>query len=157
MAFSTASGTQIYIGPSCGATTDTLAEFQALSPYVAIGEVSSLGEYGDQSNDVTFQSLGDGRVRHTKGARDAGTMVLTVARDGTDTGQEAMIDAEATNLEYAFKVVYDDAVTVSGTGTTEYFRGKIMSKRANVGSGDNVITLTFNVGINSEIFKADAT
>jgi hypothetical protein len=157
MAFATASGTQIYIGPSVGSTTDTLAEFQALSPWTAVGEVSSLGEYGDQSNDVTFQSLEDARVRHTKGARDAGTMVLTVARDGTDPGQAALIDAEATNLEYAFKIVYDDKVTVSGTGTTEYFRAKVMSKRANVGSGDNVITLTFNCGINSEIFLADAT
>lgn len=157
MAFSTASGTQIFIGPSISSTTDTLAEMQALSPWTEVGEVSSIGEYGDQSNDVTFQSLGDGRVRHTKGARDAGTMVLTVARDFSDAGQQALIDAEGTNLEWAFKVVYDDALTVSGTGTVEYFRAKVMGKRSSPGSGDNVITRTFNLGINSEIFEQDPT
>ena len=158
MAFSTGSGTQIYIGPAVTkAESDTLAEMQALSPWVEIGEVSSMGEFGDQSNDVTFGSLGDSRMRHTKGLRDAGTMVLTVARDFADAGQQALLDAEGTNLEYAFKVVYDDATTVSGTGTNEFFRAKVMSKRSNVGSADNVITRTFNLGINSEIFEQDPT
>jgi hypothetical protein len=157
MAFSSAAGTTIYIGPSITSTTDTLAEMQALSPWTEIKPVQSMGEYGDQANDISFGSLSDSRTQHTKGLRDAGTMALTVARDFSDAGQQALIDAEGGNLEWAFKVVYDDALTVSGTGTVEYFRGKVMSKRTNVGSADNVITRLFNIGINSEIFEQDPT
>ena len=49
-----------------------------------------VGEFGDQSNDVTFAAIGDSRVRHAKGARDAGTLSLTCAHDPLDAGQAAM-------------------------------------------------------------------
>jgi hypothetical protein len=51
--------------------------------------VESVGEYGDQSNAVNFEALGDGRVRHSKGARDAGTLAIVCGHDPTDVGQAA--------------------------------------------------------------------
>ena len=152
----TATGTRIYIGTAAASTVDTLAEFEAISTWTEIGLVENLGEYGDQSNDVTFSALGDARVRHAKGARDAGQLQMTVGHDPLDLGQAAMEAAEATNDNYAFKVVLPDGPS-GYSDSIEYFRGLVMSKRKNVGTNDNVIRRSFNIGINSEIFTDPAS
>lgn len=152
----TATGAKIFIGPAVPPTTDTEAEFSALT-WTEIGLVESLGEFGDQSNAVNFSSLGDGRVRKAKGTRDAGNLALTVARDPTDPGQDALVAAEGTSNKYAFKVTYPDRLTPTGTDSTDYFRALVMSKRNNVGSADNVIRRSFELGIDSAIISIDPT
>jgi hypothetical protein len=153
----TASGTKVYIGAAVVATAaDSLAEFQAMTGWTEIGLIESLGEFGDQSADVTFAAIGDSRTRHAKGARDAGTMAITCAHDPTDVGQAALEAAEATNNNFAFKVVLPDG-PANFSDTELYFRGLVQSKRKNVGTNDNVIRNTYNVGVNSEVFTALAT
>lgn len=154
----TASGTKVYIGPAVTAiSADTLVEFQAISGWTEIGLVESVGEFGDESSDVAFAAIGDGRTRHAKGARDAGTMAITVAHDPTDVGQAAVELAEATNDNFAFRVTLPDAPTPAFSDTELYFRGLVRSKRKNVGTNDNVIRATYNIGVNSEVFQALAT
>lgn len=151
MAVKTASGTKIYIGDATTANTKVL--LLATSNFVEVGEVQTLGEFGDESPAVTFAAIGDARIRKTKGARDAGIMTITCGRDPLDAGQAAMIAAENTDFEYAIKIVANDAATDAYTDTTYVFRGLVMSRRENYGTNDNVVTVTFNVGINSEVFQ----
>jgi Phage tail tube protein, TTP len=154
----TASGTHLYIGPAVAtAQADTLAEFEAISGWTEIGLVESVGEFGDQSNEVTFSALGDARVRRSKGARDAGTMAVTTAHDPTDVGQAALEVAEGTKLNFAFRVDLPDAPGPTYSNTQIYFRGLVMSKRKNVGTNDNIIRNNYNIGINSELFTDQAT
>lgn len=153
----TATGTKIYIGPAAASTVDTTSAIAALTPYVEIGLVETIGEYGDESSAVTFSALGDARTRKAKGAKDAGTLAITCAHDGSDDGQTALNAAEGTNLNYAFKVELPNKLNATGTDEVNYFRGLVMSKRKNVGGNDNVVRVTFNVGINSEIYVVDAT
>src|SRR4051812_3717890 len=134
----TASGTRVYIGSAATSTIDTIAEFEGISGWTEIGLVESVGEYGDQSNAVNFEVLGDGRVRHSKGARDAGTLALVCGHDPTDVGQSALEAAEATNNNYAFKVVLPDG-PAGYSDTIQYFRGMVMGKRKNVGNNENII------------------
>jgi hypothetical protein len=152
----TATGTKIFIGPSVTNATDTTAEFAALS-WTEVGLVESLGEYGDQSSSVTFAVIGDGRTRKAKGARDAGSVTITVAHDTTDAGQAALIAAEATYNNFAFKVVLPNRLNVTGTDEIQYFRGLVMSKRLNVGGNDNVVRDTYEVGINSPVYVVAPT
>ncbi len=152
----TASGTRVFIGASATSTVDTIDEFEATSMWVEIGLVESVGEIGDEANPVTFQALGDGRVRKAKGARDAGTMALVCGHDPTDTGQAAVEAAEATNNNYMFKLVLPDG-PVGYSDTILYFRGLVMGKRKNIGNNENVIRNQYNVGINSEIFSDPAS
>lgn len=154
----TASGTRIYIsGSAVASTVDTLAEFEAITVWTEIGMVENLGEYGDESQAVTGAVIGDSRTRKAKGARDAGTVPITVFHDPLDAGQAAMEAAEGTNDNYAFKVVIPDSPTASYSDTIEYFRGLVMSKRKNIGTNDNIVRKTYNVGINSEIFSDPAS
>lgn len=154
----TASGSKIYIGNAAAlSTVDTIAEFEAVSSWIEIGMVESLGEFGDESSEVTFAAVGDGRVRKAKGARNAGTMALTVGHDPLDVGQVAIEAAEGTNDNYPFKVVIPDSPTTLYSDTIYYFRGLVMSKRSSIGTNDNVVRKTYNIGINSEIFSDPAS
>jgi hypothetical protein len=153
----TASGTRVFVGPATDSTFDTLAEFQAISPWTEVGLVESVGEFGDKSNPITFEALGDSRVRKAKGARDAGTLAIVCGADPTDVGQLALTAAEETNSNYAFKVILPDQIGGVGIPTTLYFRGLVMGKRLNVGNNSNVIRRNFDVGINSQIFEDAAS
>lgn len=154
--FTTASGTRVYIGAAVQSTAaDTLAEFQAMTNWVEVGMIESLGEFGDESSDVTFAALGDGRMRHSKGARDAGTMPVICAHDPTDVGQAAVEAAEQTKFNYAMRVTLPDG-PVGFSNSEIYFRGLVRSRRKNVGNNDNVIRNTYNIGVNSELFISPA-
>lgn len=158
MAITTATGAKYYIGDTSPIdyTTDAsaLADFEALT-WKEIGEVEDGGELGDEANDVTFQSLSDSRVRHLKGARDAGTLALVVGDDPLDAGQIALREAERTKYQYNFKVEYEDAPDAAYSNSIDYFRGLVMSFRKNVGEGDNVMRRTANIGINTVILTVD--
>jgi hypothetical protein len=147
----TANGTTISISTTTAASTvDTATEFAAKT-YSAIGLVEDIGEYGDQANDVTFAAIGDGRVRRSKGARDAGVLQVVCAYDPADTGQLQAITAEAANganANYAFKIVHQDAGNM-----VHYFRGIVMSKRLRVGTNDNVVRQVFNIAVNSPVVE----
>ena len=150
----TASGTKLYIGPAF-TQEPTLVNFEAITEgdWELVNEVSSLGEFGDEAAEVNFSAIGDGRVRKLKGARDAGTMAVVVGRDPLDDGQRAMVAAEKTKFRYAFKVVAEDAPSEEFTNSEYYFVGLVMSRRENYGENDNVVTITFNVGVDSEIIE----
>lgn len=146
----TASGTKIFIGPSTATTPADAAAYAALT-WTEVGLVETIGEYGDESSAVTFAALGDGRMRKGKGARDAGTLAVTVAHDPTDVGQQALEAAEGTNNNFVFKVVLPNRLTASGTDEINYFKGLVMSKRLNVGGNDNVVRRTFSIAVNSAL------
>jgi hypothetical protein len=152
----TATGTKIYIGPSVLNTTDTPTEFAALT-WTEITLVESIGEYGDSSSSVTAAVLGDGRMRKAKGSRDAGNMDLVVFPAPDDAGQQALIAAEATYSNFAFKIVLPNRLNATGTDQIDYFRALVMSKRLNVGGNDNIVRQTFSMGVNSAIATTPAT
>lgn len=154
MTVNTASGATLWIGTTQSAAVQ--ADFEADS-FIEVGEVEDGGEFGDESESITFTSLQDGRVRKFKGPRDAGTMTIVCGDDPSDEGQDAMVAAEATIFDYNFKLQLNDALTLGGEGSIYYFRAKVMSKRVNVGNVSNVVRRTFNLGINSAIIEINPT
>lgn len=153
MSISGASGAKFFIATTTAAPAN-LAAYQALT-WTEVGEVEDLGEFGDESESITFTALSDSRTRKLKGPRDAGTMAIVVGDDMTDDGQIAMEAAEASPLDHNFKVLLNDALTLAGDPSEHYFRGKVMSKRRNVGNASNVVRRNFSVGVNSEILSTD--
>jgi hypothetical protein len=154
MTVNTAGGSRYFIGTT--APADTIEEFEADS-YIEVGEVEDLGEIGDEAEQITFTALKDGRVRKMKGPRDAGTQAIVCGADSSDEGQAAMIEAEASPLDYNMMVILNDQLTLSGTPTVLFYRGKVMSKRRNIGNVSNVVRYNFNVGVNTEILEVMAT
>ena len=154
MTVNSAGGSKIFIG-----STDELtlqAEFEAES-WVEVGEVENLGEFGDEASPITFTALSDGRVRKFKGPRDAGTMDVVAGDDPANAGQLAMIAAEQTAFDYTFRVDLNDKITLAGTPSRFYFRGKVMSRRLNVGDVQNIVRRSFSIGVNTSIIEVPAT
>lgn len=154
MTVNTAGGSKLYIGTTQDA--ESVAEFEADS-YIEVGEVEDLGQLGDESAEIQFTALADGRVRKLKGPKDAGTMGVICGADSSDEGQQAMVAAEAQIFDYNFKVELNDELTIGGTPTTLFFRAKVMSKRRNIGNVSNVVRYNFNLGVNTEIWEVAAT
>ena len=169
MGVGTASGARLFIGSPSQVVfpvpdsplsdiqvTALIAEFVQDS-YIEVGEIEDMGEIGDEAETITFTSLQDGRVRKFKGPRDAGTTAIVVGRDITDEGQAAMEAAEGQTFDYNIKIELNDAITLGGDNTVQYFRAKVGSKRQNIGNASNIVRKTFNLLINSSIVEEAAT
>jgi len=144
-------GTRVFIGPV--ATSDDTSTYAALTGYVEIAEVESIGEFGDSASAITFTSLSSARVRKRKGARDAGDVSIVCANVPGDPGQEAAIAAEGTKFRYAFKIVPADAASEDHTDSEFYFGALVMSKRVNVGASNAVNKRTFALAIDTDIHE----
>lgn len=155
MSVNSSAGAKLYIGAA--AATITLSGFEAVT-FVEVGEIESIGEFGDEAASVTFTALGDRRTRKLKGSFDAGTLALSLGEDITDAGQSDLREALASDDDYAIKITQADQITPStGNPTTRYFNGKVMSFKTNVGAVDNVIRATVNIGINSAVVTDPAS
>lgn len=165
MTVNTAAGSTLAIAPQAGLAgidwrndddEDIIDAMGALT-WTEIGEVEDLGEFGDEASEVTFTALADRRTRKFKGTFNAGTITAVAGSDPSDVGQQAMIAAFDSDLDYPFRVILSDNITLAGTGTTLYFAGKVMSKRRNVGSVENIVRQSYPVGINTRIVEVAAT
>lgn len=165
MAISKTAGARFYIGPvlnpdTVEAMTDeqAMAFFEAIADedWVEVEEIESFGDLGDNSEVATFASVADRRVRKLKTTRDAGTMAVVCGRDPLDDGQVAMIAAEKTDFNYAFKLVYNDARDEDHSPSTEYFGGMVMSRPTNIGGVQDVTKRTFNIGVNTAVYSDDS-
>lgn len=127
--------------------------------WVEVGSIESLGDFGDEASEVTFDDLADGRTKKLKGQRNAGTMQMTLGLDDTDAGQDALDDAEADDStgDYNFKVEFPNKQAAPGSNALRYFSGKVMSVREGVGTANNVVKKNVNIGINTAIVKVAST
>lgn len=155
--FATA-GSKIYIGgtPMAAQSDDFVLGDFAGQTWVEIAWAESIGEFGDEAAEITFDAIGEGRTQKLKGVRNAGTMNCRFGVDSDDAGQAAIRAAEATPLDYPFKVEFNDAPS-GGNPSERYFIGKVMSAREVLDTANNVVRLNVNIGINSNIVRVAAT
>lgn len=155
-------GSRFFIGPvidpdEIGELSDeaAVAYFEAIpdGSWIEVEEIEDLGEHGDTAEAVTFTSISNRRVRKLKGSKDAGTKTVVVGRDPLDDGQVALVEAEATDFDYAFKVEHADARGPSYTDSVDYFGGMVMSKTVNQGQVNTVTRRTHNIGINTAVYE----
>lgn len=131
-----------------------LADFAGQS-WVPIGWLESIGEFGDESAEITFDPIGENRTRKLKGIRNAGNMDLVMAVVDDDIGQIALLAAEADPDDFAFRVVFNNAPE-GGTPAERYFIGKVMTARENLGTVNNVVKAGGRVGINSNVVRVNS-
>lgn len=106
-----ASGTTLYLG-----TTATTA---ATDSFTQIGSLESIGQYGINFAEVTFEDLSLGEEFSYKGKRADGSIPIGLGWDVSDSGQAAMLAAVLAKDDYNFKVQYNDAVpAVAVTGVS---------------------------------------
>ncbi|MXN48802.1 hypothetical protein GR138_26745 [Shinella kummerowiae] len=151
-------GLKAYIGGTMEQKSDgfVLADFTTPpQTWVEIKELEAAGSVGDTSEAVNFTAISDARTRVLKGPRSAGTMELICGIDADDAGQLALIAAEKTPYDYAFKVVFNDAPP-GGTPSERYFIAKVMSQSEQYDQANSVLKLNASLGVNSNIVRVAA-
>ena len=73
-----------------------------------------------------------------------------------NAGQTALLAAEASPNNFAFRIVFNDAPQ-GGTPSERRFCGMVMSASEQLDGADNVMKVTFRVGINSNIVRIAAS
>lgn len=131
-----------------------VADF-ASQTWVEIGEVEALGTVGDTSAEITFDSISANRTRRLKGTRNAGSMEVVCGIDYEDPGQIALIAAEKTIHDYAFRIVMNDA-PAGGTPSERLFVAKIGSAAEALETANNVMKLNASLWVNSNVVHVDA-
>lgn len=151
------SGSKVYIGQSLASkiTPFILSDFAGQS-WVEIGFVETIGQFGDESSSIKFDSVGAGRTYKLKGNRDAGDISLVCALSYGDYGQAALRGAETTPNNYAFRVDFNDMPSGGTTPSKRYFIGLVMSAREQLDGANNVMKLNAAIGINSNIVRVNA-
>jgi len=153
----TSTQVKIFIGPVAADTVDTLAEFEALTPYVEIGKILNIGDIGDSASEVTADYLNTGRTEVYKGIRRAPNLELSLGYDEDDTGQDALITAEASPSNYAFYVeLNNDPAGSPSNPTRHYFRGQVMSNMKGGFTSNSILTHSFSIAKNSATFTKQA-
>jgi hypothetical protein len=153
--FATA-GSQVYIGQELASQSAdfVLADFAGQS-WVEITWLETIGEFGDESAEITFDAIGEGRTQKLKGIRNAGNMDLVMGIVEDDPGQLALLSAETSPNDFAFKVVFNNA-PAGGTPGERYFIGKVMTARERLDTANNVVRRGGRVGINSNVVRVAA-
>ena len=153
--FATA-GSSVFIGQALPATSTpfVLGDFAGQS-WVEVNWLETIGEFGDESAEVTFDAIGEARTSKLKGTRNAGNMDLVMGIVEDDAGQLALLAAEASPSDFAFKIVFNNAPE-AGTPGERYFVGKVMTARERLDTANNVARRGGRVGINSNVVRVPA-
>lgn len=155
MIFAT-NGAKIHIGGIIADPGEDLAatDFGGVT-WVKIGETESLGSFGDSAAEITFDGIDSNRTRRLKGTRNAGTLELVCGIDYNDAGQIALIAAEKTVYDYAFRIVFNDA-PAGGTPSERMFIAKVASAAEALDTANNVMKLNASLWVNSNVVKINA-
>lgn len=163
MALQTGANKKIYIAVTTGEQANKAA-YEAITNWTEIETTDSIGEFGDESADVTFTGLGDGRTQHLKGSRDAGTLSLSFAfKDdayGSPLGGQGMMLAaneDTTNTVYNFKVSFEDSTSSPLGHSTRYFGGFVATFREGITGANDVVMVSSEIRINTPIVRVNKT
>ncbi len=112
-------GAKIYIGPAGNVPDDDVdaSDFTSIS-WTEIKGWQTMGSVGDTATLITEAVISNRRDLKAKGTRNAGSMQNNFIILPNDAGQIALIAAEATDDNYPFKLLFDDASPARSSNVT---------------------------------------
>lgn len=153
-------GSKLYIGAAMDLPTADLAETDFDSQtWTEIKGWTNMGPIGDTSASITSDWIGAKRTKKLKGTRDAGNMENTFDVLSDDPGQLALIAAEQSSSNFAFRVVLDDAPATGSapTPSERLFVALVMSTSEQGGNANTPYAMQAALAINSNIVKVAAS
>lgn len=138
MAHQTASGATLAIALAAPSTYDT-AGYSALT-FEDIGEITNIGEFGKEWEQVTHQPLSTRGTKKGKGSFDNGDLNPAMALDPNDAGQIDMATSLEADSPARFRITLQDS-------TTFYFEALVMAFKRNVGGINDVVTASAKLAV----------
>lgn len=126
--------------------------------WVQVKGWSQMGSIGDTAALIDMSLIDADRSKKAKGVRNAGSMQNVFGQNDTDAGQIALIAAEKTRHNYAFKIELNDKPTAgeAPTASQRLFVGLVMSAQEAGGEANSPRTLNSTIEINSNIVRVAA-
>lgn len=154
--FNTNAGSKLYVCATAQPDELEVADFEGLT-WVQVGGVGSVGETGDNTNMLSYDTWDDAVVQKAKGMTNAGDPEIEVARDPDDAGQDILRTAAGTNLYYAFKIEGTDQpdANPASTPTIRYNRGLVAGPREPNGRNEDFDLEIFTLGLVQKQIKVD--
>lgn len=153
-----ASGMVISIAPAANmpATLDQTG-WEAVTGWEEIGEISAIGDYGEEAALVQFKGL-DGVICKSKGSVNYGSASITMALVPEDAGQTLLRTAAAgTNKStFPFKITYADTTATLDNPSIDYFGAVVLSfKKQPGGDADSIVMGMAQMEWNTAITSVD--
>ena len=149
-------GAKLYIG---AAIVDKDTDFQASDftsqTWVEIKRTEALGSLGDTASEISIDLIDRGRTQRLKGTRSGGSMEVVCGIDYADAGQIALLAAEKSRENFAFRLVLNDA-PASGTPSERMFIAMVASAVEAFDTANNVMKLNASLWVNSNVVKVNA-
>jgi hypothetical protein len=117
---------------------------------------TQMGAIGDQAQLITASFIGVGRDKKVKGTRNAGSMQNVFVVDDQDAGQIALIAAEQSNKNFAFRIDLNDA-TNGGQPSKRLFIALVTTVQEAGGEANTIRNLNATLEINSNFVRVAAT
>ena len=140
MTVKTSAGTLLHVFATAPATFDSLG-YAALA-WVAVGEITDLGEFGRHYNLVSHTSLALRSTQKFKGSFNEGTIALKLGLDTKDAGQIMMKTAVLSDLPYSFRITTQN-------GDKYYVQAQVMAFGVVVGSLDQITSAAVTLELTS--------
>lgn len=156
-----AAGSKVFIGtnPIEAKSTDFVKSNFTSVTWLEIDPLETIGVIGDQAQEITFASHSNQRETTLKGTRKAQNLELSAGLNLENVGQAKLLEAETTEHNFPFKIVFNDA---PATGTApkpseRYMIGLVMNATEEVNDANSVLMLNASVAVNSNIVRVNAT
>ena len=160
MALYPVAGCKIYIGSAVEEKSADWVEADfAAQTWVRISKWTQMGGIGDAASLITSDIIDEERTKKAKGTRNSGSMQNVFNVDDLDPGQIALIAAEKTNDNFAFKIELNDAPVVGASPkpSQRLFIGLVMSQAEAGGGANTVQGVNATIEINSNIVRKAAS
>ena len=142
----TSAGSRLSVCAARPATYD-IAGFQVLA-WTEVGEITDLGEFGKEYNQVTHQPLRTRRVVKRKGSFNDGSITLPMARDSSDAGQALLSQAVDDDESYSYCIETQDH-------SKFFFTAQCMSFKTNIGGVDSITGKSAQLEIDNDILEVN--
>jgi hypothetical protein len=154
-------GQKFYIGNAAVDLPDDDLEESDFSgvTWIEVKNWSQAGAIGDAAALITTPLIDKQRDVKQKGTRNAGSMQNNFALARSDAGQQAMIAAEATDLNYPFRVVGNDepAVGTAPAPSERMFYGLVTQAQEAGGAANTAQMLNTTIEVNTNIVIINPT
>lgn len=148
--FNVVAGSRIYIG---GVMADQNADFVegdfSGQSWVEIDGWQQMGDLGESPNVITASLINRDRDKAMKGTRGVVNMENRFTIIDADAGQLACIAAEASDDDYAFRIVFPN-------GSERLFIGVVLTASETGGEANTLRMLGVTVGRNSNVVRVAA-
>ena len=140
-------GVKFFISPVANNANMSELDFLAINDWIQVSNMGSVGDYGIDTNILSYDSTDTLVARKSKGISNAGDPEFEFARDDSDAGQQAMDVAGAPSLfdAYPFKVEKQD-------GATDYLRGLVSGPKTPGGRNEDFDVVMYMLALNQVVF-----